>query len=182
MAHIDCICPPTAGGETRHPDGDTVTLREHLDFRQALTARNAFLVAKAEDEAISTAEVLAVLTETYLMVGIELWTLTDARNKPVPVSKDAIRAMLLARPAAAMVVGDEADALYSEAVISPLLARASSSSPTTPTPVSTSATNGSSPTARKPRKRSSTSTTRTAGIVSISPSPDGDSSSLQSSA
>jgi hypothetical protein len=182
MATIDCICPPKGDGETRHPDGDTVSLRERLDFRQALTARNAFLVLKAEDPDASTAEVLAVLTETYLLLGIESWTVQDARGKPVPVSKAAIRELLLTHPDQAMVVGDEADTLYSEAVISPLVARASNSSPTTPTAVSTSATSGPSP--RRPRrsKPSSTTSSRTAGIVSISPSPDGDSSSWPSSA
>jgi hypothetical protein len=183
MATIGCICPaPRDGASSRHPDGDTVTLRERLDFRQSLTARNAFLVLKAEDPDASTAEVLAVLTETYLLLGIESWTLEDARGKPVPVSKAAIREMLLSHPDAAMVVGDEADALYSEAIISPLVARALSSSPTTPTSASTSATSGPSPKRRRPSKRSSTSTTQTDGIVRISPSPDGDSSSWPSSA
>jgi hypothetical protein len=181
MATIACICPPRDGA-SRHPDGDTVTLRDKLDFRGSLTARNAFLVLKAEDPDATTAEVLAVLTETYLLLGIESWTLVDAKGKAVPVTKAAIRDLLLSHPDAAMTVGDEADALYSEAVISPLVARASTSSPTTPTAVSTSATSGPSP--RRPRrsKPSSTASTRTAGIVQISPSPAGDSSSWPSSA
>lgn len=182
MAQIDCICPPKADGEPRHPGGDTVALRERLDFRSALTARNAFLVLKAEDPDATTADVLAVLTETYLLLGVESWTAVDAKGKPVPVSKAAIREMLFSHPEAAMVVGDEADSLYAEAVINPLVARASTSSLGTPTPASTSATTTTSPTPPKPSKRSSTTTSRTADIVPISGSRAGDSSSSQKSA
>jgi hypothetical protein len=182
MASIDCICPPTADGGTRHPAGDTVTLRERLDFRSGLTARNAFLVAKAEDPDISTAEVLAVLTETYLLVGIESWTITDARGRPLPVSRAAVRAMIDEHPDAATVIGDEADGLYTEAVVGPLVARAQTSSPAMPTAGSTSATNGSPPTRPKRSRRSSTTTTPTAAIVPISRSRAGDSSSSPKSA
>src|SRR4051812_49220185 len=121
MATIDCICPPGGDGEPRHPDGDTVTLRERLDLRGALTARNAFLVAKAEDPDMGAGEILAVLTETYLLVGIESWTLADGRGKAVPVNRAAVRDFIAEHPEAAMVVGDEADSLYSEAVVTPLV-------------------------------------------------------------
>ena len=178
---IACLCPPNARGETRHPDGDTVTLRERLDFRSALTARNTMVMVKQEDEEASTADILAALTEVYLLIGITGWTLVDAKNKPVDVSRAAIREHLLSNPDVAMVVGDAADELYSEAVILPLLARASNSSPPTPIAGSTSATKASSGRRPKPSKPSSITTIPTAATVTTSSSPAGASSSSPSS-
>ena len=60
MVKIECVCPPKAGGEKRHPDGDTVTLRERLDFRAAVTVRNAIVVLKQDDPDCGAAEILAV--------------------------------------------------------------------------------------------------------------------------
>jgi len=179
MATIECACPPTPAGDVRHPDGDLVTLRERLDFRSSLTARNAIVVLKSEDADASPGEILAALTETYLLVGIESWTLVDARGKPVPVSKAAIRVLMEEHQESAMAIGDEADGLYNEAVIGPLVRKASSSSPPTPIGASTSATGGGSP----PRKRSrpsSTSTTPMAATERMSASPAGGSSSSRS--
>lgn len=180
MATIECICPPKADGGVRHPDGDTVTLRERLDFRSALTARNA--IALAQSEGGSTAEILAALTESYVFLGIESWTVVDAKGKPVEVSRAAIRDYLLDDPEAAMTVADEADELYREAVIAPLVARASKSSPTTPTNGSTYRTNGSRPKRPKPSKPSSTTTTRTGATVTTLRPRAGVSSSSQNSA
>ena len=67
---VACLCPPNAAGEVRHPAGDEITLREHLDFRAALTAQNTMVIARREPDA-TVADVLAALTETYLLVGIE---------------------------------------------------------------------------------------------------------------
>lgn len=182
MVTIECLCPPKAAGEVRHPQGDTVTLRERLDFRAAVTARNTIVFLKSEDPDASAAEILAALTETYLLLGIESWSLLDAKGKPLPPSKAAIREYLLARPEIAMRVGDAADELYSEAVVLPLLARAQNFSPPTPTNGPTSAPKGSSPKPPKPSKPSSTTTTPTGGTVPTSLSPAGDSSSSPSSA
>ncbi len=168
MAVIDCVCPSRPDGSARHPDGDTVTLRPKLDFRSALHARNTVILLRQEGVE-DVAEILASLTEVYLRVGIESWTLVDAKGKAVPVSRDAVRDLMTDHPEAAMTIGDEADELYSEAVISPLVARASTSSPPTPTKDSTSVTNGSSPTPRKRSKPSSTITTRTDGTGTTSP-------------
>lgn len=181
MVTIDCLCPPNARGEVRHPAGDTVTLRERLDFRGALTARNTIVLVKTDDPDASSAEILAALTEVYLLLGVESWSLVDAKNKPIEVSKAAIREHLLANPEVAMTIGDAADALYSEAVILPLLARAQSSSPPSPIGGSTSATTGSSPKRPKPSKRSSITTIPTDAIVTTSDSPGGDFSSSPSS-
>ena len=177
---IDCLCPPNARGETRHPDGDTVTLRERLDFRAALTARNTLVMVKQEDPDAGPAEMLAALTETYLLVGITGWTLVDAKHQPVEVSKATIRELLLSNPDVAMVVGDAADELYSAAVIGPLVARASNSSPPTQTAASTSATKRSSPTSRKPSPPSSITTIPMDATATTSSSPVGDSSSSPS--
>lgn len=173
MAKIDCICPPKADGEPRHPDGDTVTLRPKLDFRSGLAARNEVIILKQEDEQATTADILALLTETYLVSGIESWSLVDEKGKPLPVSRANVRAFLEEHPEEAMVVGDEADGLYSEAVITPLLKRARAYSPPTPINGSTSVTNGSSPDRPKPSKRSSISTTPTDGTARMSASPAG---------
>ena len=182
MVAVTCLCPPKATGEVRHPAGDEITLRERLDFRAALTARNTMVLLKEEDPDVSSAEILAALTETYLVLGIEAWSLVDAKGKPLPVSKAAIREVLLTKPDIAMEVGDAADALYSAAVILPLLARAQTSSPPTPTNGLTSAKMPSSPKRPKPSKRSSITTIPTAATVTTSPSPAGDSSSSPSSA
>ena len=173
MAVILCVCPDKADGSTRHPDGDTVTLREKLDFRSALTARNTVILIKQDDDQASVADILAALTEVYLLVGIKSWTLVDAKGKAIEPNRNTIRAFMDDFPDEAMQVGDEADALYSEAVITPLVARASTFSPPTPITGSTSATNGASPVPRKPRKPSSITTTPMGGTEKMSASPGG---------
>jgi hypothetical protein len=182
MVAVACLCPPKATGEVRHPAGDEITLRERLDFRAALTARNTMVLLKEEDPDVSSAEILAALTETYLVLGIESWSLVDAKGKPLPVSKAAIREVLLTKPDIAMEVGDAADALYSAAVILPLLARAQTSSRPTPTNGSTSVTTPSLPKPPKRSRRSSITTIPTAATAPTSPSPAGDSSSSPNSA
>lgn len=168
MVQVACLCPPKTTGEVRHANGDRIELREKLDFRSALTARNAVVMLKTEDEDVSSAEILATLTEVYLLHGIKSWTLVDAKNKPIEVEKAAIREHLLSNADVAMEVGEEADALYSEAVITPLVKRAQRSSQPTQTDEPTSPTNGASPTAPRPSKRSSTSTTQTDAIATTS--------------
>ena len=180
--NIECICPPRADGEPRHPAGDTVTLRERLDFRAALTARNTMILLKTEDPDAGTAEILAALTETYLLVGVESWSLVDAKGKPVEVSKAAIRECLLSHPDVAMTVGNAADELYSASVILPLVALARTSSPPTPTTESTSPPRRSSAKRPRPSRPSSITPFRTDVTVTTSALPVGVSSSSQSSA
>jgi hypothetical protein len=182
MVTIECICPPKADGSPRHPAGDTVTLRERLDFRAALTARNTMVLVKTEDPDAGAAEILAALTETYLLVGVESWSLVDAKGKPVSVSRAAIREWLLSHPDIAMTVGNVADELYSAAVLLPLVALASTSSPPTPTNGSTSPPKQSSEKRPKPSKPSSITPFPTDATVTTSSSPDGVSSSLRNSA
>ena len=182
MVTIECICPPLADGQARHPDGDTVTLRERLDFRAALTARNTMLLLKTEDPDVSTAEILAALTEAYLLAGIEAWSVVDAKGKPVEPTKAAIREHLLSHPDTAMTVGNAADELYSAAVILPLVALAQTSSPPTPTNGSTSPPRPSLAKRPRPSKPSSITPFPTDATATTSLLPAGDSSSSQNSA
>ena len=182
MVTVACLCPPNAAGGVRHPAGDEITLREHLDFRGSLAARKAFIFVKAEDAGASSADILAVMTETYLLYGIESWTLVDAKGVPVPVTKTAIRETLMSRVDRALDVADAADALYSEEVLLPLMATASASSPPTPMAESTSAKKSSSPESQTRSKPSSITTIPTAATGSLSPSLAGASNSSPSSA
>src|SRR6185369_17550576 len=99
---IACICP-----ESPHTE-DTVTLRDTLSFRQG--KRIQYEIALLEDEQrADIAFVLALLTESYILAGIEAWTLTDEKGKPVAVSEEAIRSRLLTRPAEADAIAEAAD-------------------------------------------------------------------------
>lgn len=178
---IPCICPARPDGEQRHPDGDTVALRDVLDFRTTTVLRQSVKWLKTEDPEATVPEVLAMLTEAYLVHCIESWTVVDAKGKAVGPSHQAIRDLLLPTDSAA-IVGDVADSLYSERVLLPLLAQGSTSSPPSSTSDSTSATTGSGQKPLKPSKPSSTTSSPTAGTAPIPRSPDGDFSSSPSSA
>jgi hypothetical protein len=183
-ATIPCVCPPRADGTPRH-DHDTITFRERLDFRSGLAIRQQIALEKGTDPGMAPGEVLALLTESYLVYGIESWTLVDARGKLVEPSRPAIRAFLQEHPDEAMAAGDVADEQYAEQVLLPLLQRASPSSPQSPTPEPTSATpasSGSRSTSRKRSRRSSTSTTPTDATGSITSLPGGGSRSSRNSA
>ncbi len=174
MAVIDCVCPLNAKGEVRHAKGDTIRLRKHLGFREAVQARNVIVLLKQDDPDADVADILASLTEVYLLVGIESWTLTDDKGRPIEPTRRAIRQFMAEHPSEAMDVGNEADGLYAEAVIAPLVAQVSKSSPLTPTSDSTSLTTGSSPTPLRRSKRSSTTSSPTDVIETMSASPGGD--------
>ena len=157
----DCIC------SGKPHEQDTITLRDHLDFRQGKRIQNEILLLE-EEQRQDVAFVLAVLTEEYILGGVEAWSVVDDKDKPVPVTRDTIREYLLSKPVAAGPVADAADELYQEAVMLPLLRRAQNSSPPTPTGGLTSAPTSSEPKRPKLLKQSSTSTTRTDGTVGIS--------------
>lgn len=183
---IVCICP-RKDDEVRHPQGDTVVLRDKLDFRTAVTMQESVTVlrgSRPDDEEIPAAEVLAALDEAYLVYGIESWTLEDAKGKPIKVSPATVFDTLLdpANLAAAMAVFAEAEDLYNPTVLVPLVVRGSSSSRPSPTTEPTSAESGPPLEPPKPSKRSSTSTTRTDSTEPTLIKPAGDSSSSQSSA
>jgi hypothetical protein len=176
---IPCICP-RKGDASRHPDGDTVMLRETLGFRAVTTLRWVVRYLKETDPDISTPAVLAALTEEYAIAGVESWTVVDAKGQPIEASPAAVREFLLPHIDAATIVADAADMLYL-VVMLPLLSPASTSSPDTPIAESTSPKNGSPQKPPKPSKQSSISTIPTAGTEVTSSSLDGDSSSLPNS-
>jgi hypothetical protein len=177
---ITCPCPPKADGEPRH-DGDTVMLRDRLDFRAATTIRKAIGMLYLEDPEASAAEVLALLTEHYLLFGIAGWSMVDEKGKPTACGKTAIRRFIEDRPDIAEMIGDEADGLYSEQVMLPLVARAQRSSAPSPTAGSTSTRNNSPPKRPRRSRQSSTTTTPTDATGTITRLPVGGSDSLQSS-
>ena len=183
---IRCVCPPKADGSPRHA-GDTITLRDTLGFVQTQTARNAVQLARQEareeDVPLDPALALALLTEQYLLLGIESWTLVDGKGKPVPVGRATIRTFMedAALDDVVSFLADEADGLYARKVMLPLLKTAASSSQPTPTASSTSPTPGSGTKPPDPSSPSSISTIPTAGTATTSKRRGGGSSSSRSS-
>jgi len=176
---IRCVCPAKANGTPRHIT-DTVRLHDTLGFRAVLTIRNSMRLVIGEDEdgaEVDVAKMLAVLSEQYLMAGIYEWTLVDAKNKPLPISKQTIRERLLDDLDVGITLADAADELYSEKVVLPLLAQASRSSPPTPTSGSTSAPTGSPKKRPKPSSPSLTITSPTVDIETTTTALAGASSS-----
>jgi len=161
-----CICPdPTTHGEL----GDTVTLATKADLRMTLVANKAIRWLKTENPKASVAEVLAVLTETYVRHFVVAWSLLRREGKklvPLELNHETIEAQLLSDVECAMLVGEAADQRFNEVILSPLLKAASTSSPDSSTDESTSAPklNGHSPTSAR-SKRSLTTSSPTAGIV-----------------
>jgi hypothetical protein len=173
---IDCICPGTP-----HAEGDTVTLHQTLDFRRAMTMQKSVVIARTGvDEDMDTAEILAILAESYLRYGVESWTLVDAAGKAIPVSPDNVSAHLMTHIAEAMDLAEEADDLYQEAVLLPLVRRGLRSSQPTSTTDSTSPSTGSDPDPLTPSSPSSTTTTPTDDIETTSSPLDGASNSSPS--
>jgi hypothetical protein len=181
IVNVACICPETSNG-VRHPEGDAVTLRERLGFRSAVTMQKVVYTLRQEIEHPSDADILAALTEAYIVYGIESWTLVDARGKAIPVNRATIEEHLLSDLTAALAVADVADDLYQETVLLPLLMRGSASSATTPTTESTSPETSSPDEPPTPSKPSSITTSPMGVIATTSPSLDGGSNSSQSSA
>lgn len=173
---VECLCPPRADGTPRHANGDEITLRERLGFRAVTTIRWGLSL----QENPSLADTFSLLTEQYVMHGVETWTVTDAKGRPVPVTQQTIRDVLLVNDKAAQDVADAADDKYGE-VILPLLVRVSASSPATPTDDSISASPSLPPKRPRRSKRSSTTTSRMAGTATITTLHAGGSSSSPNS-
>lgn len=178
---VKCVCPPKADGSARH-DHDTIELRERMDFRSSIAIRNALALESGDDGAIDMADILAILTERFIVYGIQSWTVVDAKNQPVPVSRQAITDLILSDIELATDIGDAADARYRDAVMLPLLQRGQTSSPSTPTNGSTSATKRSSTRRRTRSSPSSITAIPTAVTGTTSNAPDGDFSSSPKSA
>ena len=169
--HIDCPCP-----ERPHPDGDDIFLRAKLGLQAGIAIQKLMVEANQASERMDSAEQTGLLAESYLLHGVESWTLLDADGKPVPVTKETIRSHLLDDFTTAAPVADVADGLYMGPVLLPLLKKTAASLTASPTNGSTSQTkksatrkakkSGRSTRSSSPRptplKPSSTSTTQTA--------------------
>ena len=126
------------------------------------------------------AEVLAVLSENYILFGVQSWTLVGPDRKKLAVNPAAIRSQLIDHPDVDLLV-EAADAQYQEQVLLPLVKRAARSSQDGPTDESTSPMPSRNRATRKHSQRSSISTIPTAGTETTSSSLDGVSNSSQSS-
>ena len=176
---IPCVCPRPDDGipRERHPGGDTITLRDKLPFRSVEAIRTEVsLFAMSEPDA-GFSDTLAIFAEGYVLHGIESWTLEEdgPKGKPVEISPSRanIRRYILDDFLTADIVSTAADALYAEAVLLPLVTRASNSSPSTPTGKSTSRSRPTSPKRPTPSRRSSISTIPTDATATITSPHDG---------
>lgn len=153
---VACPCPGSP-----HSGGDTVFLGPKLGFRAGVMAESK--IAQIINGVDPGGEAKAIIFETYLLDGVKAWTFVDSEGTDVPVSDAAIKAWLLADYSLGLVVAEEADKLYSEAVTDPLAKRSFGSSLNGQTDGSTSPKQGSSAKRRKRSSPSSTSTSPTEG-------------------
>ncbi len=182
---IPCVCPPLEDGQARH-QSDVVTLRDKMPFRDALAMRYEIGVAKEEDPDITGADMLGILSESYIVHGIESWSLQQdgpkGKPEPIRVSRANIASFVLGNMEVGLILSEVADDLYAAAVMLPLIQAGSPSSPDSPTETTTSATTPPSKRAPKRSKRSSITTIQTDVIATTSPLRDGDSNLSPNSA
>jgi hypothetical protein len=170
---ILCRCPGEHGE-------DRITFFDRLDFRRATTITKALSFIDNQDSATRPAEVLAVLSEYYLLYGIESWTLLGPDRKKLDVNPASIRSELLTHPDVDILV-EAADEQYQEQVLLPLVRKAASSSRPSETAKQTSPMPRSTRRTPKRSKQSSISTIPTDATEMTSSSLDGVSNSLPSS-
>ncbi len=139
---------------TPHADGDTVYLFPKLSLSAGIIAEQQ--ISGLAVAPLQQPEIVAMLTETFLLHGVADWTFVDADGLPLAVNEDNKRGVLLADYSLARDLGDRADDLYGAAVIDPLAARLSNGSARPSTAGSTSPKKRSASRRRKPRKPSST--------------------------
>jgi hypothetical protein len=176
---IPCACP-VKDGQARHPDGDTVTLMEPLDFRTRQALRRQISWMRETTPGFTEGEVFATLDEGFLLLCITGWTLLDEKGKALPPSRENIAAKFMGDDDRfATPILRRANEMYQDIVLLPLLVGASSSSPGTPIDGSTSRTDGTTP-RRKRSKRSSTTTSPMVVTGPMRASPSGESNSSQS--
>jgi hypothetical protein len=171
---ITCPCPGSPHAQ------DTVTLRDRLTFAGGLAVRQR--IADAVRSRLGEDDIVATMTEGYILHGIGAWTLVGDDGKPLPLTLANIRVIFLADFSdLAMPLAEVANELYEIQVVDPLVKAASNLSPGSPTSESTSPTSEDKPKTKATRsRRSSTSTTPTAdtatttgplnGVSSFSPS------------
>lgn len=161
---IPCPCPGSP-----HPDGDTLTFRDKLDFERAMTVRNEIVRLVRARPGQSAA--LASITKTFAIVGLESWTVVDDKGKPREPTPIAIADTLEGLDIlAASEIADQLDELYAERYVLPLVREAPTSSPPTSTDELTSAPTESeeSPVSVTPSSQSSTFITPTDATVRTS--------------
>lgn len=132
-----------------------------LGLAAGIELQQKFRSLLSMDPRPSHPEIVGLLTESYLLVGVVEWSLSDEMG-PIPVSRENIAKYLLSDFELAQPVADAADDLYYGPVLAPLVASLQTSLLGGSSKKQTSATNGSSAKPRKRSRRSSTSTTRTA--------------------
>lgn len=139
----DCGCPGAP-----HPDGDFVTMRDHLDLEGGLAVEAALIGLLAEgDPTTIEAKVPPTIGPLYVKHGAVGWNLVAEGGQPVPFDVGRLLDDYgLSRP-----LWDPADDLYSAEVLRPLGVAIQKSSPNGRTDVSTSANRASR---RKRRQRS----------------------------
>ena len=152
---VACPCPGTP-----HPEGDTVELRARVGL--AGGAQLQTLIVRANADGMDTAELTGKLVEGYLLVGVCGWSFVDDKGKPIPVTPDTIRSLLLDDFERASPVAEKADSLYEGPILGPLVNGAASSSRSTRTRGSTSQK---APGSRKSPRRSKPSLTSTTPTV-----------------
>jgi hypothetical protein len=163
LVNVEVACP-CAG--TPH-EKDTVGLRPKLGLRAGMLLQRFLRDSLKEGAQDEDGEIAALLTEGFLIHGVASWTFVDAEGTPIPVTDETIRDLVLSDFALAAPVADKADELYTDPVVLPLMAPASTSSPPSPTNGSTSAPNGHTQKRRTRSKPSSTSTSQTGVIATI---------------
>jgi hypothetical protein len=106
---------------------------------------------------IDAATLTGRIAEVWITEGVERWTLVDETGEARPANRANVKAFM-SDFGVAFLVADAAATLYSEAILSPLVARTSASSLDGQTARSTSASSPSSPKRRSPQGPSSPGT------------------------
>jgi len=122
----DCSCP----GQP-HVDGDVVYLLPVLSLEGGAAAEYDLLATQSiEDENRRTYAMLAKWTATFVRYGAVGWNWIrldgDGRSEPVPFDVE----LLLADYSISRLIAEQANNLYSEAVMRPLFETAAANAPT----------------------------------------------------
>lgn len=156
----DCSCPGTPhDGRDGADDGDIVVLRSALGF--AAGAEVVRKLGEANEDGEFMARATELIGPVYIREGPLSWNVVDA-NGPVPLTKERLDALSYAD---AYEIVEAADALYTEAIIAPLVKRMDVPSRNGRNGSSTRATQRSS--RPRPSRRGSSSANGSAGQQSV---------------
>jgi hypothetical protein len=148
---IPCICP------SKPHEQDSVFLRPRLGLAGGVALQSLFkelFEESVKHKNFNSGKLSGLLTEGYLLNGIESWTLVDEAGKDLPLTDENISDKLLSDFEIASPIADKADDLYYDAVLAPLVERLNNFSTTLQTKRSTSATKRSRAKTARPRSRS----------------------------